>query len=55
MTRAERKAKVLMELRVLERESDFEDAHVRADRLLLELINDPEVSAAFEAVGKWYA
>lgn len=35
--------------------SDFEEDHIRADRLLLEYINDDDVSDAFEAIEKWYA
>lgn len=34
---------------------DEEVAHGAADRLLLEYINDPRVTEAFEAIEKWYA
>lgn len=34
---------------------DSETDHVTADRLLLECIGDPEVTAAFDALPKWYA
>ena len=34
---------------------DPETYHVEADRLLLELINDQEISEAFDAIEKWYA
>ena len=35
--------------------TDPEGAHLDADRALLEYIGDPEISAAFEAIEKWYA
>lgn len=34
---------------------DPESAHGDADRLLLEFINNPDVTMAFEAIEKWYA
>jgi hypothetical protein len=34
---------------------DTERDHAAADRWLLEYINDPEITAAFEALDKWYA
>jgi len=34
---------------------DYEQDHIDADELLLEYINDPEIAAAFEAIGKYYA
>ena len=34
---------------------DTESAHVDADAALIEYINDPEVTAAYRAVKKWYA
>jgi hypothetical protein len=34
---------------------DEEIAHGNADRLLLEFINDPEVTEAWENIPKWYA
>lgn len=34
---------------------DNEDTHIRADELLLEFINDKEVSEAFNNIDKWYA
>lgn len=34
---------------------DEERAHVDADRVLLELINDDEITEAFNAIDKWYA
>lgn len=43
---------LLYELRLLggDREAD----HLEADRLLLEYIDDPEVTKAFENIPKWY-
>lgn len=32
-----------------------EEGHIEADCLLLEYINDPDVTAAFRALNKWYA
>jgi hypothetical protein len=34
---------------------DPESDHSAADDLLLELIGDPDISAAFNAIEKWYA
>ena len=34
---------------------DKERDHIEADELLLEYINDPLVTEAFEEIGKWYA
>jgi hypothetical protein len=36
-------------------EGDEEVNHVKADDLLLEYINDPEITLAFESIDKWYA
>lgn len=35
--------------------ADPESGHLEADRALLEFIDDPEVTEAFEAIAKWYA
>lgn len=34
---------------------DEESDHVNADDALIEYINDPEVTEAFNAIKKWYA
>ena len=34
---------------------DQEIAHLISDRALLEYINDPEITEAFEKIEKWYA
>lgn len=38
-----------------EHAGDTEYAHETADKALLAFINDPEVTAAFDALKKWYA
>lgn len=35
--------------------SDPEEEHVQADYALLEFIDDPEITAAFTALTRWYA
>jgi hypothetical protein len=50
-----RRTEVLRLLRDLARSEEPEIAHAEADDLLLRLINDPEIVAAFDAVPKWYA
>ncbi len=50
-----RRDEVLAELLALRSSSDAERAHVEADRLLLKLIGDDEIRAAFDAIRKWYA
>ena len=34
---------------------DLEEDHVKADDILLSLIGDDRVRAAFDAIDKWYA
>lgn len=34
---------------------ETEEGHIRADELLLEYINDPEITKTFNELGKWYA
>jgi hypothetical protein len=46
---------LLAELRKLTKGGDEEINHCRADSLLLEFIDDPEVTEAFDAIDKWYA
>jgi hypothetical protein len=45
----------LKELGELKPEAGEEAGHTEADQLLLELINDVEISAAFATIPKWYA
>jgi hypothetical protein len=42
-------------LHALKHLSGGEEDHMTADELLLRLIGDPEITAAFEALPKWYA
>ena len=51
MTREE----AIEELKKLADLDDPEEAHIRADLILLELLNDYEVAKAYGAIGKWYA
>ena len=46
---------LIEQLHQLAKSYDLEAAHMEADRLLLEYVNDPEIDAAFEAIEKWYA
>ena len=53
------KEELLQKLRAIERGtpnkySDEEDDHKDADFALLEYINDPEITAAFDSINKWY-
>lgn len=36
-------------------DGDPEDAHMEADKLLLDLIEDDEIRTAFNQIQKWYA
>ena len=36
-------------------EYDREDAHVEADKLLLEYIKDPQIKRAYDKLYKWYS
>lgn len=49
------KAELLASLRALHGDRDTEAAHSLADDLLVEYIDDPEITEAFKAVEKWYA
>lgn len=51
------KEQLLEKLRRLEElsESDKERAHIYADEALLKYINDPDISEAFDHIGKWYS
>ena len=53
-------AKLINELEKLANESvtsgaDIEDLHMQADSLLLEYINNNDVTTAFNKIDKWYA
>ena len=51
----ERRTEVLTALRELADSEEPEIAHGEADDLLLRLIDDAEIAAAFDNVPKWYA
>lgn len=44
-----------LKLLALSPEGDKEQDHNLADELLLDYINDPEVTRAFNSIDKWYA
>lgn len=46
---------LLEELKKLENSGDPEEAHARADDLLLVYIDNKKVTEAFENVPRWYA
>ena len=49
------KEDLLKHLQELREESDIELGHAEADALLLEFIDDHDISLAFRAIKKWYA
>lgn len=59
MSPGERKARALADLASIaakQRERGMrEDDHIDADAILVDLIGDQDVAAAYEAIGKWYA
>ena len=57
MTRDEalRQLRELVEGQRTAKLNDPEEEHAQADHVLLELISDPEISRAFDAIEKWYA
>lgn len=46
---------LIKELKALADSRDTEVAHYRADELLIEFINNPEVKETFDNIKKWYA
>lgn len=50
-----KKAVVLKILKKCADNMDNESAHVDADAALVAYIDDPEITAAYQAVPKWYA
>jgi len=52
---SEKKTKLLENLIAIEKEYSPEDGHEKADKLLLAYINDPEITAAFMKIDRWYA
>lgn len=51
----DKKEIALEKLRLLKQSGDTEAAHWEADNILLGLIGDAEIKAAWEEVPKWYA
>ena len=49
------KEELLKELKKLNKLSDKEHAHGRADELLIEYIGDKDIKKAFEKIELWYA
>ncbi len=49
------KEKLIEYLKELKNHCDTESAHIEADNLLLEYINDDEITEAFKDIDKWYA
>ena len=49
------KQELIMKLNNKVEEEDYEMAHVHADNLLLEFINDYEIKKAFDSLCKGYA
>lgn len=51
------KKKLIIELQKISRteNDDYETTHYKADKLLLQYINDEEITKAYENVGKWYS
>ena len=56
-TRTIDKKKLITELQKISRteNDDYEITHYKADKLLLQYINDEEITEAYENVGKWYS
>jgi site-specific recombinase len=52
---SERRDSLLKRLAECASELDTESAHATADEALLDFIDDPEVTAAWQKVEKWYA
>jgi len=49
------KQELIEKLQECAKSNDTEHAHISADALLLSYIRDPEVTAAYDAIFKWYA
>lgn len=54
-TQEEKRDRIIKRLKELENGWDTESVHIEADRLLLELIDDSEISDIFNNLEKWYA
>lgn len=49
------KEELIQKLRDLNKGDDPEEEHIEADLLLLEYINDSEISDAYKNIEKWYS
>lgn len=49
------KQELIEKLKELHSSVDYEIAHIEADNLLIEYINDEDIMKAFEQVPRWYA
>lgn len=49
------KEELIKKLKELQNSGDTEIAHVKADDLLIEYINDSDIADAYNALDKWYA
>lgn len=49
------KEELIERLEALQQDGDTEYQHGEADDLLIEWINDPEVTEAYAKIKKWYA
>ena len=54
-TKTQKRERILSALKELANSPDTESAHGEADDLLVELIDDPEIRNAYDAIQKWYA
>lgn len=49
------KITLLEKLKELQDDKDAEQSHMNADDLLIEYINDSEITKEYEKIGKWYS
>lgn len=49
------KEELIKILQKYKEDGDSEIAHIKADRALIQYIDDPEIKAAYDAIEKWYA
>jgi hypothetical protein len=54
-TLTQQRIRILNRLLELAKNDDPETGHVEADNLLLELIDDEEITKAFKSIRRWYA
>ena len=55
ITKPKDTAELIKALEKLSKRDDTKGAHIRADELLLDFIDDPAVQRAFCLIDKWYA